>query len=232
MNFQDVIEKLEKFFSNHEPEFLKFEKLEPAAVLVLFYQKRGEPHLVFISRSRASQTHRGEVAFPGGRFEDGVDDSLEDTAIREAEEEVGVPTSQIKVLGRMDDIWTITGYKVTPFVAVAREPVHFTRQVEEVAGILEVPLEHLLDEDNFQESVARWTSTKYPLFFFFWNDAPIFGATAYILFDILYNAFEFRPRLRRSVENLKAIKHDADVIRQALALYEKKREAFSRRKRR
>ncbi|GAB4328511.1 MAG: CoA pyrophosphatase [Promethearchaeota archaeon] len=204
-------------------------KLKPAAVLVCLFERDAEngARLAFVERSRGSKDHRGEVAFPGGRFEPGTDEDLESTALREAEEEIGLPADQVEVLGLLGEIWTVTGYLATPVVGVAWDPPQFVAQAEEVRAIHEIPLSHLLDPRNFQESVAKWAGgsgrTKFPMFFFFWRRVVIFGATAYVLFDFLREFFGFAPPLKRDVASLEAVRSEPNVIREAIGRFEKAR---------
>lgn len=234
--FPDAIESLETYLARHQPATLDaaknavFSDLTPSAVLVLVYPREGAAYLPFISRTRDSKVHGGEMAFPGGRFEAGVDASLRDTALREAQEEVGVDPAEVTILGQLDEIWTITGYRIRPFVACTTRLPSFHPQEEEVHAIYEIPLAHLLDAVHFQESVAKWTSTKYPMYYFHYADVTIFGATAYVLFDLLYHAFAFRPPLKRAIEQLYAIRNDPRVIQAAMELFALRRRRYQKRR--
>ena len=84
---------------------------------MLVYPKEGELHLLLNKRSESVEDHKGEVSFPGGRMDEG-DGSLLDTALREAHEEVGVRPEDVRVLRRLEDVDTSTGYLVTPFLGM------------------------------------------------------------------------------------------------------------------
>ena len=111
-----------------------------AAVLVPIVQREGDLHLVFIRRSDSVESHRGQVAFPGGRV-DPTDATLLDTALREAHEEVGIDPHLVDVLGGFPTMSTVSsGMRVAPFVGLLKRPVEYRIQQVEVAEVFEVPL--------------------------------------------------------------------------------------------
>ena len=116
-----------------------------AAVLVPIVQREGDLHLVFIRRSDSVESHRGQVAFPGGRV-DPSDTTLLDTALREAHEEVGIEPHLVDVLGGFPTMSTVSsGIWVAPFVGLLKRPVEYLIQQVEVAEVFEVPLRVLAD---------------------------------------------------------------------------------------
>jgi 8-oxo-dGTP pyrophosphatase MutT (NUDIX family) len=117
-----------------------------AAVLVPMVERDGEMHLVFIRRSDSVESHRGQVAFPGGRV-DPTDIDLVHTALREAHEEVGIEPHEVDVLGGFSTMSTVsTGLLVAPFVGLLKRPVDYRIQEVEVAQVFEVPLNALADK--------------------------------------------------------------------------------------
>ena len=106
---------------------------------MLVYPKEGEPHLLLNKRSESVEDHKGEVSFPGGRMDEG-DGSLLDTALREAHEEVGVRPGDVRVLRRLEDVETSTGYRVSPFLGTIHEGYPFVVSTVEVAELVEVPV--------------------------------------------------------------------------------------------
>ena len=125
---------------------------------MLVYPKEGELHLLLNKRSETVEDHKGEVSFPGGRMDEG-DGSLLDTALREAHEEVGVRPEDVRVLRRLDDVNTSTGYLVTPFLGAITEDYPFVVSAVEVAELVEVPVSALVDgsttrdETRFEDGV-------------------------------------------------------------------------------
>jgi 8-oxo-dGTP pyrophosphatase MutT (NUDIX family) len=157
-----------------------------AAVLVPIFERRGELHVVYIRRADHVSSHRGQVAFPGGRV-DPSDPSLLHTALREAREEVGIDPRSVDVLGAFPEMSTLTsGIIVAPFAGVIPESTAMSPCPDEVAEIFAVPLDALADPAYRGE--YRWNSngSKYPAILY--GGQTIWGLTLRItenLLDIL-----------------------------------------------
>ncbi|MEQ8222943.1 MAG: CoA pyrophosphatase [Candidatus Eremiobacterota bacterium] len=121
-----------------------------AAVLIPIFFKHGEEHLLFTKRTETVETHRGQISFPGG-VRDKSDKTLEETALRESFEEIGLIREDIDTLGALDDFITGTGYCIYPLVGIIPYPYDFKVSEKEVAEILEVPVSTLLDRRNYIE---------------------------------------------------------------------------------
>ncbi len=157
-----------------------------AAVLMPLYELDGETRVVFIKRPETMSSHRGEIAFPGGKFEVGVDADLRATALREACEEVGIHPDEVEVVARLDGIGTVaTRFTITPFVGFLAERPKLTPNPGEVVRILEVPLSELLDPDVYREE--RWDThtADFDVHFYDLDDETVWGATARILTTFL-----------------------------------------------
>ena len=119
-----------------------------SAVLQLFYPLDNEPHLLFIRRTEDGRAHSGQISFPGGRHEP-EDASLMITALREAEEEVGIVAGEVEVLGALTPLYIpVSFFMVHPFVAWTDKRPDYLPSPQEVSEILEIPLAYLLDEAN------------------------------------------------------------------------------------
>jgi len=115
----------------------------PAAVLLMLFERDGEPWLVFTKRTHQVQHHKGEISFPGGARDDD-DRDMERTAVRETVEELGIEEPVINVVGRLDEIPTfVTGYNVTPFVAVVPETHTYRPSDVEIEEVIELPVAEL-----------------------------------------------------------------------------------------
>jgi len=162
-----------------------------AAVLVPVVERDDEPHLLFIKRADHLGEHPGQMAFPGGGREP-RDETIFETAVREAEEEVGLRPDEVVLVGRLDDIRTITRYTVTPFVARAPDRTYVPdgREVAEIA-LLSVPA--LVDLDNY-ESQRRVHPTygEARIHFFHVDGYTVWGATANILVQLLELTTDWR----------------------------------------
>ena len=138
---------------------LQVEGFRRAAVLISFLERADGPRLLFIRRSKTTGTHRGQIAFPGGRIEEG--EEARDAALREAEEEVLLPTGSVEVLGRLDDYPSVSSYVVSPYVGwVSDPPEAFTIQESEVIEAFEVPVERLAEARN--QRVEWWDASRMP----------------------------------------------------------------------
>lgn len=170
---------------------LSFEgELRDAAVVVLLMRAsqgpEADPNIVLIERASALRNHGGQVAFPGGKPDEG-DDSLLDTALREASEEVGLVREGVEVLGRLGPVPTPTGFAIWPYVAWA--PVGWqprNTSEDEVAAVLTPKLSTLLDP-SVHAITGRgvWKGFAYEMHEFLIHEPPVWGATARILWDLL-----------------------------------------------
>ncbi|GAG75141.1 unnamed protein product, partial [marine sediment metagenome] len=122
-----------------------------SAVLFSIVPYKDKPYeLILIHRSNRGTKHRGEMSFPGGKFEVNNDKSLKDTALRETEEEIGVPRENIKILGCLDDFPTMTKYIITPFVAIIDQNQKLIKEDREVQKILKIPIDFFLSKKKFR----------------------------------------------------------------------------------
>lgn len=187
-------EQLREVLGAYEPGTLDQPSKADAAVLFLLYEHRAEPHLVFQKRSEFVLHHKGQISLPGGAADPG-DPDLRFTALRETHEEMGVHPDDVDVLGRLDDIRTITGFRVTPFVGWLERYPEWKYPVEEVAYLLEVSVSHLLDPANFVEDRREVDGQVHTFPAFRFDEDLIWGATARMLTNFLdiWNAVaEFR----------------------------------------
>lgn len=154
-------------------------ELKPAAVLLLVVN-RIEPSVVFTQRTTHLPDHPGQVSFPGGRC-DAEDCSPEETALREAEEEVGIAPARVEILGRLPEYRTSTGYTVAPVVGWAEPPLEYRPDPQEVEDVFEVPLAFLLDPRNHRYESAFHQGRMRRFWAMPWGDRYIWGATAGML---------------------------------------------------
>ncbi|MBN1476893.1 CoA pyrophosphatase [Candidatus Sumerlaeota bacterium] len=179
-------ETIRRLLSEREPRTLSAEDRLVAAVLVPMIWHGEEPHLLFTQRTETVRHHQGQISFPGGHRDPG-DPDLIHTALREAHEELGLPPSDVEVLGRLSDYLTRTSiHHLTPIVGhVHRVPGRWVLQEDEVAEAFEVPLTDLLDPSI--EGIYEWTweGRRGTTPAFRWQGRLIWGATAEMLVDFL-----------------------------------------------
>jgi 8-oxo-dGTP pyrophosphatase MutT (NUDIX family) len=153
----------------------------PGAVLILLYPLENTPYLVLTLRPGHLRRHAGQISLPGGGYEPG-DGSLLATALRETEEELGVPRDSVEIWGALDhSVVTVSAYRITPFVGFVPHRPTFAPSPDEVAEILEVPLTLLTDATAMREEVRQLGTGARTVSFYPWGEHKIWGATARIL---------------------------------------------------
>ena len=156
-----------------------------AAVLMPLYRHNGDVGMLFTKRSDMVYHHRGQIAFPGGGHEP-QDASLQQTALRESAEEIGLQPDDVRVLGQLDDLLTSnSNYLVRPFVGVIPYPYPFMLDPRETASIIEVPLTFLREHNPRVEEVRDYQGRMVQSFFFDYDGHTIWGATAKIVKQFL-----------------------------------------------
>lgn len=181
---QCLLDRLERALAARSFKTTDGGSLTPASVLVPLFLKHGAVHVLYGVRTQDVERHKGEVSFPGG-LRDGSDYDLRATALREAWEEVGIREDDVRVLGRLDDIWLHTGFVVSSFVGVVPYPYQFTPNPREVAEVLEVPLAHLLSPANQRQEVVRVDGRPVKMYSYAYGRYLIYGATAWITGQLL-----------------------------------------------
>ena len=184
MDPETLRRRIEAALAERPRRVVEQEGLIPAAVLLLLTD-RGGPHVVFAKRTEDVAHHKGQFSFPGGIVET-WDGSRLETALREAQEEIGLPPSAVEVLGTLDDTETrATQFVITPFVGMISRPVSYTPDGKEIERVLEVPLEALLDPANFRVEMWERNGEVQPVYFYEYAGETIWGATARILKQFL-----------------------------------------------
>lgn len=157
-----------------------------AAVLVPIVKREDGLSVLFTKRTDHLSNHPGQISFPGGHTEE-EDESAEHAALRETEEEVGLPSSYIQVIGRLNDYVTRTGFRVTPIVGLVDAPYPTNPDEHEVAEVFEVPLSFLMDKTNHQKCSRIFMGKKRYFWAMPYGEYYIWGATA----GMLKNLYDF-----------------------------------------
>ncbi|OED49503.1 coenzyme A pyrophosphatase [Rhodobacteraceae bacterium (ex Bugula neritina AB1)] len=155
-------------------------KLRPAGVLVPISLTAGIPRLILTKRSSALKHHPGQIAFSGGKVDAGDKDAGA-AALREAWEEIGLPQDLPKIIGSLPEHETVTGFSVTPVVALIREEFTVRPEEGEVAEVFSVPLSHVLKLDNYIIESRRWRGARRRYYTVPYGPYYIWGATARML---------------------------------------------------
>jgi len=159
-----------------------------AAVIIPIFFKDQEAHLLFTKRTEKVEHHKGQISFPGGTYDSG-DSDLKDTALRETWEEMGIKANDITILGRTDNFLTNTNFMVSPFVAHFPYPYPFIVNEDEISGVLEVPISHLVNPDIFKIQKWKRNGILWDVHFYEFNGENIWGVTGFLLSNFLSLVF-------------------------------------------
>jgi 8-oxo-dGTP pyrophosphatase MutT (NUDIX family) len=179
--FEEIRRRLEAAAPEDLPED---EPGARAAVLVPLLVRKGELQVLFTLRSDEVEHHKGQVSFPGGLAEES-DENLERTALRECQEEIGLDPRLVLRLGRLSEMSTVTGFRVTPFVGAI--PAEFPRRIAEaeIASIFEVPLRLFFEPSRRRFSEAVWDGLRHRVLHYDVGPHPVWGATARMMEELV-----------------------------------------------
>jgi 8-oxo-dGTP pyrophosphatase MutT (NUDIX family) len=160
--------------------------LKRAAVLIPLFKAASEYRILFTKRTDSVEAHKGQISFPGGRIEE-EDGSPLETALREADEEIGLSRKDVTVLGQMDDARTLSSnYIVYPFVGLIPYPYEFKTSAMEVKELLDVPFEVFLSGDSAGENTpVVYEGATYQSLAYRYEGEVIWGATARIMQNLV-----------------------------------------------
>jgi 8-oxo-dGTP pyrophosphatase MutT (NUDIX family) len=153
----------------------------PAAVLVPVVD-RPEPTVILTERPITMRRHPGQISFPGGRIEPGENPAA--AALREAQEEIGLPPDQVDLVGIADPYVTITGFEVIPVIGVIPPGLVLSPHSGEVADMFEAPLHFLLDPARQRERSDSWRGRERHYYEILWEGRRIWGATAAMIVNL------------------------------------------------
>jgi 8-oxo-dGTP pyrophosphatase MutT (NUDIX family) len=182
LTYAETVDRLRVRLEGRQRRTIAAPGFRPSAVAVLLVDRGGYPHMPLIVRPSDAPTHSGQIALPGGSRDPG-DPSLVATALREAQEELGIDPARPAVLGELDDVPTPTRFVITPVVAtLGAEPVHYVPSPREVAQMFEAPLHLFVDRSAAEDLGEReWEGMRYQLRAYQFGEHRIWGATARIL---------------------------------------------------
>jgi len=163
---------------------IDYDRVNTAGVLALFIKDDNKPNLVLIERATYRGVHSGQIAFPGGRKED-EDKNYEETALRETEEEIGLPADNIEILGAFSPLYIPpSNFLVHPFAGIYSQKPKFVPQPSEVSRVIELDFNQLLHESSIrtQQITVRGTPMQVPAFYV--DGFTIWGATAMMLSEL------------------------------------------------
>ena len=186
---EKITEKI-KGYSGRPP----VEELRKAAVLIALTDSN-EPELIYTLRSNKVGSHGGEVSFPGGMYED-IDKNLEHTALRESEEETGMDSSKVNILGPLDTVVSRYNISVTPYVGIVPENVSLNNKSEEIESCFKVPLSFLLKDERHRNDEIKRDGEIFFMPAYQYDSYIIWGLTAMMTVDFLNIALEAKIDLK------------------------------------
>jgi 8-oxo-dGTP pyrophosphatase MutT (NUDIX family) len=172
-----TVEQIKAVLSEHSRREIQNPALTRAGVLILLFLKSGELHFLLTRRTQDVEHHKGQISFPGGS-RDRADHSIVETALRESEEEIGLPRSVVQVLGLFDDYETPSGFAITPVVGYVPELPPLGLNTSEVTEMLEVPVTLFTKKVNERVETRQIRGKLHDVYFYRYGSHEIWGATA------------------------------------------------------
>jgi 8-oxo-dGTP pyrophosphatase MutT (NUDIX family) len=180
----DLARRLPQHQASWEQDF-GTETMTDAAVLIPLFYKEGQAHVLLTRRTDFVSHHKGQISFPGGKFEPNADLNLAATALRESWEEVGLRVEDVRLLGQMQPMPTLTRFMIYPFVGVIPYPYPFQSNPGEIDTLIEVPLAHLLNPQYRRTGYRSFAGKEYQIYYFDYLEFTIWGITGHLLHDFL-----------------------------------------------
>ncbi|HUP49233.1 MAG TPA: CoA pyrophosphatase [Thermoanaerobaculia bacterium] len=171
--------ELRRLLSGRPAIHIDAPQFKRAAVLIPLIRNGGRWSILFTRRSENLAAHSGQIAFPGGAVEGS--ELLEQAAIREAEEEVGIGGAGVELIGRLDDLITNSGFLVAPFAGIVHQPIEYVLQESEVVEVFEVPIDALLHPAQPEVRYVSFRGGRYPAYYYVHEGHEIWGLTGRML---------------------------------------------------
>ena len=167
-------------------ENISYTNPKKAAVLVLVYPKKNVPHIVLMRRNKYPGVHSDQISFPGGKLEE-FDSSLEQAAIRESNEELGILSNQVEIIGELTQVYIPpSDFLVNPFVGYAEVRPDFVPDNKEVTEVIEVSFSDILNPNNLKEVDLNIRGSRVEVPAYILNGHVVWGATAMMLSELSY----------------------------------------------
>ena len=177
-----MIPKIKENLSSYKPSG-PIVGLPQAAVLILLHETSEDLNLIYCLRSNNLPTHAGEVAFPGGKREE-KDETLRNTALREAQEEVNLELKDVEVLGEISSVQSRFGLSVTPYIGILKSNT-LIADGKEIAEVFSVPLNFIKNNMQKEKKSENWDNKKVFFPFFEFENKMVWGLTAYMTVEFL-----------------------------------------------
>jgi 8-oxo-dGTP pyrophosphatase MutT (NUDIX family) len=187
-----LAEKITAVLKSRKAQTITGNDCKPAAVLVPIQECADGDYLVLTKRADGLPTHKGQIAFPGGRI-NSSDANAVAAAVRESYEEIGLPLDCVRILGQLDQVTAGYGFVVTPVVAVIPSHCQFRIDPAETAAVASVPIKTLMEPSNFIID-DHLSLGGHPSYHFYVNGWDVWGVTARIIVQLLELIYEFQVK--------------------------------------
>ena len=191
-----MLDELLQRVQNYRPQVLPAPAGLPEAAVLVPITRSDDPQLVLTLRASHLSTHGGEVAFPGGRRDPGDHDLLR-TALRESEEEIGLPPDLVEVVGPLSPLVSRFGIKVTPYVGVVPDFVEYQPNDAEIAAVFSVPLAFFREDPREVTHRIDYQGRSWYVPSYQYNDYKIWGLTAIMVVELVNLLYDADIRLDR-----------------------------------
>lgn len=179
-----MLDELLRRVSNHTPHTLETDGRFPEAAVLVPITRSDEPELILTLRASGLSTHGGEVAFPGGR-RDPEDPDLIFTALREAEEEIGLPPGLVEVIGPLSPLISLHGIRVTPYVGVIPDYVEYLANDAEIVAVFSVPLDFFRQDPREHTHRIDYQGRSWYVPSYRFGEYKIWGLTAIMIVELI-----------------------------------------------
>ncbi|MDH4581111.1 CoA pyrophosphatase [Pseudomonas sp. BN415] len=200
-----MLDDLLRRVQSYSPRTLETDHDFPEAAVLVPITRSDEPELVLTLRASGLSTHGGEVAFPGGR-RDPEDPDLIRTALREAEEEVGLPPGLVEVIGPLSTLVSRHGIKVTPFVGLVPDFVQYKANDGEIDSVFSVPLEFFRDDPRQVTHRIDYLGSSWYVPSYQYGEYKIWGLTAIMVVELVNLVYDARIDMTRAPESFIKLK--------------------------
>jgi len=160
------------------------EQAKKSSVLILFYSKNNSVYTVLMQRTAYQGSHSGQVSFPGGKAEPS-DTSIQHTTLREANEEIGVDSKEVNIIGQITDVYIpVSNFHVVPFIGITKKMPEFILETREVEEIIELNIPYFMQQELIHNKVKMANNTIVKVPSFEYQQKVIWGATALMLNEL------------------------------------------------
>ncbi len=182
-----MLKQLRKRLSDYQPRMIMGN--QPQAGVLIALTDSADPEVILTRRASTLSSHSGEIAFPGGKCDD-TDTSLLHTALREAEEEIGLSPDLVEVIAPLGQVLSKHQLKVTPWVGIVPEQVSLKPNLDELDCIFSVPLSFFLDDRRYRTDALHFKGKMHYVPAYEYEGHIIWGLTAYMLVELMNVGFD------------------------------------------